>query len=429
MNNTISLSQLITRLAEVSGVDTNTARRFLRLFFETLADGVKENQSVTIKNLGTFSVTESITGERKIAFAPDATLAQELNRPFEMFEAVELADDVDFSNVTVPEPEPEEAPKAAPVEATAPEQPIVAPHVPETSQPELAVTETIVHEAVEAQPTEYTFPVEGESFFAQEEPTQAPEAIAAPAADDTPQSIPEPTIPDHVAMPQQYAPQAVHPATTPSQDTAQAPTQAPAQTPRRPRRHYHQHKLSKENSTSTKYLIWSFAGVILVAIFAYIAAVVLTPVTPPEDYDSLAALAVNTEEEIPTISVDEVNTPATNATQAAATQAPATPPAESAVAPETKPAAETKPTPSTAKEPVYDTVEKSLIQLARKHYGEHLFWVYIFEANRDVIANPNQIRPGTKVVIPDRSTIPGKDRAEAREIAKKRQSEILSKYK
>ena len=108
MNNTISLSQLITRLAEVSGVDTNTARRFLRLFFETLADGVKENQSVTIKNLGTFSVTESITGERKIAFAPDATLAQELNRPFEMFEAVELADDVDFSNVTVPEPEPEE---------------------------------------------------------------------------------------------------------------------------------------------------------------------------------------------------------------------------------------------------------------------------------------------------------------------------------
>ncbi|MBJ2184447.1 MAG: hypothetical protein JFR38_08085 [Muribaculaceae bacterium] len=56
-----------------------------------------------------------------------------------------------------------------------------------------------------------------------------------------------------------------------------------------------------------------------------------------------------------------------------------------------------------AKEPVYDTVSPSrfLTTIARDHYGRKDFWVFIYEANSDILKHPNRIRPGTRVLIPD----------------------------
>lgn len=42
-----------------------------------------------------------------------------------------------------------------------------------------------------------------------------------------------------------------------------------------------------------------------------------------------------------------------------------------------------------------------LAQIARRWYGEPEFWVYIYEANADKIANPQQVTPGLLVMIPD----------------------------
>ena len=43
-----------------------------------------------------------------------------------------------------------------------------------------------------------------------------------------------------------------------------------------------------------------------------------------------------------------------------------------------------------------------LSTLAEKHYGSPWFWVYIYQENknRGIISDPNNIRPGTRVVIP-----------------------------
>ena len=38
--------------------------------------------------------------------------------------------------------------------------------------------------------------------------------------------------------------------------------------------------------------------------------------------------------------------------------------------------------------------------MSRKHYGRYEFWVYIYEENKDKIANPNSVSPGLVVVIP-----------------------------
>lgn len=50
-----------------------------------------------------------------------------------------------------------------------------------------------------------------------------------------------------------------------------------------------------------------------------------------------------------------------------------------------------------------DTISTSryLTTMSRKYYGDYKFWVYIYEENSDVITNPNRIRPGTTVTIPD----------------------------
>ena len=59
-------------------------------------------------------------------------------------------------------------------------------------------------------------------------------------------------------------------------------------------------------------------------------------------------------------------------------------------------------------QPVYqniavDTVKQTrfLTTMARQYYNQMLYWVYIYEENKDKLGNPNVIKPGTTVVIPD----------------------------
>lgn len=63
-----------------------------------------------------------------------------------------------------------------------------------------------------------------------------------------------------------------------------------------------------------------------------------------------------------------------------------------------------------------------LAQIARRWYGEPEYWVYIYEANADKIANPQQVAPGLLVMIPDlKHTIhAGKTKREALQDARAR---------
>lgn len=44
--------------------------------------------------------------------------------------------------------------------------------------------------------------------------------------------------------------------------------------------------------------------------------------------------------------------------------------------------------------------DSRLAWVAKKHYGEKKFWVYIYDANRDRLTNPSVILPGTRLRIP-----------------------------
>ena len=73
------------------------------------------------------------------------------------------------------------------------------------------------------------------------------------------------------------------------------------------------------------------------------------------------------------------------------------------------------------------TATMYLSKMATKHYGKPDFWVYIYEENRDKISDPNNVNPGTVVVIPPASKygIDASDKASI-DRARKRTYELLS---
>ncbi|MGM9812623.1 MAG: HU family DNA-binding protein, partial [Muribaculaceae bacterium] len=98
-----------------------------------------------------------------------------------------------------------------------------------------------------------------------------------------------------------------------------------------------------------------------------------------------------------------------------------------------KPTASTpsEPAKSTAVKQVTDTVTGSyfLTRMARRHYGNGHFWVYIYEENRGKISNPNNVKPGTVVVIPDAKKYGiDKDNPQSVEEAKRKEGEIQRKF-
>ena len=54
-------------------------------------------------------------------------------------------------------------------------------------------------------------------------------------------------------------------------------------------------------------------------------------------------------------------------------------------------------------QPVFYTIEKgdSLSKIAHTHYGDPMKWKALFEANREVIKDPDLIYPGQQIRIPE----------------------------
>lgn len=80
---------------------------------------------------------------------------------------------------------------------------------------------------------------------------------------------------------------------------------------------------------------------------------------------------------------------------------------------------------------VYDTVtpNRFLTTMARQYYGPVEYWAFIYEANADHLGNPNRIKPGTRVLIPDRSEFETDGSTEATiNRAKRIGREIYSRY-
>ncbi len=388
MNSTITLSQIITRLAKITNSDPNTTRRFLRVFFNTIEKSLAQGESVEIKHIGTFRrVSDNLIGNN-VVFTPDPSLAQEINKPFSMFHAVELADSItddDLSiSLSLPSDEEQEIPETE--------------KIPEISETENNIetdntTPSIPNQTDNAEEEEIRPVQEIESDESQDfEHVQSEEnnrrvqlGVNIPFVDNGSSSISN----------NYFVPE--------DDDPTEEETQ--------------EEEPKKKGSLTWLWIIITgiiigVGGGLLAAFLAY----------PDNTYSQLDEIEETQEEIIaPTDSIsaivgeqeENITTEAIDITD----KEPAAPAQTAQISEET------------TKEPVYETVSGSnyLAVMARRHYGKSIFWVYIYLANQDKLKHPSKIAPGTRVRIPDISELPqASSKEEATRMAEKKAAEIMA---
>lgn len=349
---TMSLPQLIDALIATGIADSATIRNFIQEFTAIIEGTLARGESVSVKGIGTFHAVE-VADELYIEFAPDATLAETVNAPFSIFEPVELPDnltdaDMETAEMACNETEPASQPCPPPI-----------PPRREAAAPEPAATSP----------------------------------VSAPAPDPI---IETPVQPEH-AEPE-------HKTAAPGSDNNE-PEQAPHNTlPTKEIEKIIEHERVVEvrdhSSHHTMHIViaslLSLVAGLAIGYFANnrlnlshiknvnIEAEGVNVISKTEakegksaTADSLASVAAGHSDSIPADTVSPGQGP-------------------TAVEPEAK----TVETPRAAI--VTDTVKANryLTTMARRHYGKKIFWVYIYEENKNIIDDPDHIAPNTVVVIP-----------------------------
>jgi len=114
MGERINIQNLIDLFAEKKGLSKKDAETFLKEMFALIEQALETDKYVKIKGLGTFKLIdvdsrESVnvnTGERieikghtKISFTPEASIRDQINKPFSHFETIILNEGVTFDDI------------------------------------------------------------------------------------------------------------------------------------------------------------------------------------------------------------------------------------------------------------------------------------------------------------------------------------------
>ena len=442
MNNRLSIQDLALILSEQTGKSTEEALRFLQEFIAVVSEGVYNDKLVKVKGLGTFKIIRveeraSVSvnsGERfvipshyKFTFTPDKELKELVNKPFSLFDTVELNEEVDFSDVDVsaetsgaeeaaddsseeilpdgiPEqaieapqtPEPEVKPEPAVEEEAAPQEEAKAELEPE------AETETTPEPEVEAEPEPK----------AEAETTPQEEAKAEPKAET--ETMPEPEV---EAEPEPK----VEAETTPQEEAKAEPKQAE---PVSSVSGYKEYRRKRRRSASRK-LLFPIACLFVVIVLGIVYIVCLSGrTTVNKNWEPPMAEVGNPTPEVGMnpVPADSTGVTSPDSVSLAADSVVAEPPVVEENQPEETPKSDIL---------ALVTIKAGdrLASFAKQYYGHKFFWVYIYQYNQDIISDPNNIPIGTELRIPDPGLygIDATDRSSIDKAAAL-QSQILGKF-
>ena len=441
----------LVELSELMAASTSTSRKvcelFLRELFATISQALIQGETVKVKGIGTFKITavkprksvNVVTGEdiqlnshNKLTFTPDKSLAAAVNQAFDQFEAVFLDDAVTeeklaeidqqypsiFKNGDEEGKEVAETPKSEPV----------APVQPEAEQPAPVQEVEPAPAPIEPKPEPVPAPVEPAPkprvAPAMARPVDHPAAATAagdaqPAVERKPmlvgipiegpsKPVPEPEPEEETVADRHFYRPEPRNVYTPTPEQIEEATH-------RPKRHW----------------LWILLGAVAVGALVWllargggegkvdeqqppqiVAADTLTDeqvqqieMEKKAEAEKAEESRVNSEEKVKKAVNETIEKDGKGDSQAKADK------------PE-KPADTGKPGQSSGEVTDVVTSQIVLTTLSEKHYGSPWFWVYIYEENvaRGIIHDPNNIRPGTKVVIPPASKygIDPKDKAALR---------------
>lgn len=462
MNNKVTFPELVEQVAQYANTSKRMSELFLKELFATISQSLIDGESVKVKGIGTFKLTEvsprksvdvntgeeiEIPGHKKLSFAPDKDMAEAINQPFMHFETEILDDDVtDDQLAAIDAGVPTEAPTdAAPVEeetddttATEPpaaEAPVAAEE--EVVMPPVFVAPVEEPESEEAE-TEAEVPVEpSEEVPAEEEapaevPVQEPadepeEAVSEEEAEPEPVTEVEPSA---VAEPEDEAEDAEVEGEPDAESEMVSEELADERVGQ---------EIDKRRITRRSLLEGFVVGVVttlIVTLFAYRLYLMKGYEATPADEEPFTEHVSTDSVATPEQALAE-NSDAADADKQKAAEEQKKADEEKKKAEEEKKKAEeekqkaeaAKPTTANVAAGTTDTIKPgtNLYRMSRKHYGSDKFWVYIYEENKAKYPNPNTIPVGAVLHIPQL----GKYGAKAGDpasiaAAKKKQGEIFN---
>lgn len=460
MNNKVTFPELVEQVAQYANTSKRMSELFLKELFATISQSLIDGESVKVKGIGTFKLTEvsprksvdvntgeeiEIPGHKKLSFAPDKDMAEAINQPFMHFETEILDDDVtDDQLAAIDAGVPTEAPtEAASVEeetddTAAAEAPTA--EAPVAAEEEVVMPPVFVAPVEEPEPEEAEAEVEAlvepsEEVPAEEEtpaevPVQEPADEPEEAVSEEESEIEEEAEPVAVAEPEDEA------------EVAEAEGEPEAESEMVSEELADERvgqEIDKRRITRRSLLEGFVVGVVttlIVTLFAYRLYLMKGYEATPADEEPF------TEH----VSTDSVATPeqalAENSTEADADKEKAA--EEQKKADEEKKKAEeekkkaeeekqkaeaAKPTTANVAAGTTDTIKPgtNLYRMSRKHYGSDKFWVYIYEENKAKYPNPNTIPVGAVLHIPQLEKYGAKAGDPASiATAKKKQGEIFN---
>lgn len=440
MNKKLTFPELAELLSEVTNTSKRMSELFLREMFAVVAQSLVDGESVKIKDLGIFKVTSvnprksvdvntgnaiEIPGHNKITFSPDKRLSEAVNASFASFEAVILEDDVT-------------AEMLGKIDGT----PDVVIEETTRNEEENNTPQNVVEEMTDAENDDAEVKIEGSDSDLAEGNSLETEYTtpSKPEIAEQPEVLPigelesEPIIPEQVENEAEQQDEDakdivasetsnteidIKKSETEETETKPSVTSVDKKENDSSADDYYyddedewwgRHKTLKGFIYGT--LFGVFVSVAVMYGYKYFSDNVAT--VPAEEYveGSDEVVAADTMVEVAD-SVLEAKLKTTVTTEQ-----------------DKEPVGLENPKMKAQKE-VKDTITSKnvLTRMARRHYGNGHFWVYIYEENRSIIDNPNNVRPGTVVVIPDAEKYGiDKDDKESVARAKKKEGEIQSKY-
>lgn len=469
MNNKVTFPELVEQVAQYANTSKRMSELFLKELFATISQSLIDGESVKVKGIGTFKLTEvsprksvdvntgeeiEIPGHKKLSFAPDKDMAEAINQPFMHFETEILDDDVtDDQLAAIDAGEPTEAPAdAAPAEeetddtadteAPAAEAPVAAEE--EVVMPPVFVAPVEEPESEEAE-TEAEAPVEPSEEVPAEEDAPAEVPVQEPAdepeeaiseeeeAEIEEEAEPEPVTevePSAVAEPEDEAEDAEVEGEPDAESEMVSEELADERVGQ---------EIDKRRITRRSLLEGFVVGVVttlIVTLFAYRLYLMKGYEATPADEEPFTEHVATDSVATPEQALAENSTEADADKQKVAEEQKKAEEDKKKAEEEKKKAEEekqkaeaTKPTTANVAAGTTDTIKPgtNLYRMSRKHYGSDKFWVYIYEENKAKYPNPNTIPVGAVLHIPQL----GKYGAKAGDpasiaAAKKKQGEIFN---
>lgn len=470
MNNKITFPELVEQVAQYANTSKRMSELFLKELFATISQSLIDGESVKVKGIGTFKLTEvsarksvdvntgeeiEIPGHKKLSFAPDKSMAEAINQPFMHFETEILDDDVTDAQLaaidaeekaagnedSTTEPQEQEQPPVF-VAPTADDEPAQAEPVAEEtendadSEAEADAEETPApssepEPAVEPEPSVEESAVEPEPSVEEPEPVEESELLAeAPAPEPAEEVAPaESAVQEPEPELSEAEPESVEVAT--EADDAAVPVPEDGLTEERVSQEIDKRKITRRSLFEG--FVVGVVTTLIVTFFAY--RLYLT-----KGYIKEAEPAVEqpiAQGELTDTVADAQPALAQTAAEAKAEQQKAEAEQQQKAAEEKKKAEEEQKKKAEAEKTAAapagggttDTIRSgtNLYRMSRKHYGSDKYWVYIYEENKAKYPNPNAIPVGAVLRVPrlEKYGVKAGDAASLK-AAKAKQAEIFN---